>query len=143
MPKVEIYTDGACAGNPGPGGWGAVLFSNGERTEISGGLAQTTNNRMELLAAIKALDHLKVRCTVSLFTDSQYVQNGITHWIHGWKKKNWRRGQNAGVKNRDLWQELDRLNQFHDVTWIHVRAHTGNKWNEYVDKLAKSAIPAG
>ncbi len=141
LPKVQIYTDGSCLGNPGPGGWGAVLFCDGSRAELSGGEPRTTNNRMELLAAIEGLKHLKKRCDVKLMTDSEYLRQGITQWIHSWKKKNWTRGKNGKVKNADLWKELDRLNSMHEVTWIHVAAHTGNKWNEYVDKLAKSAVP--
>lgn len=133
--RVVIYTDGACSGNPGPGGWGALLRFNGVEKELSGGEAETTNNRMELLAAIRALEALKRACTVDLFTDSQYVQKGITEWIYGWKRKGWK-----NVKNVDLWQELDRLTQMHKVKWHWVRGHNGDVDNERVDVLARNAI---
>ena len=138
MSIVEIYTDGACSGNPGPGGWGAVLRYGGHEKELSGGEAETTNNRMELMAAIKALEALKRKSTVDLYTDSTYVKQGITEWIHGWKAKNWPQR----IKNKDLWQELDLLNQKHDVRWHWVKGHAGHPENERADSLAVSAIPA-
>ncbi|HCK32337.1 MAG: ribonuclease HI [Micavibrio sp.] len=137
MSVVEIYTDGACSGNPGPGGWGAVLRYGQTEKEISGGEAETTNNRMELMAAIKALEALKRKSTVDLYTDSTYVKQGITEWIHGWKAKNWPQR----IKNKDLWQELDLLNQKHDVRWHWVKGHAGHPENERADSLAVSAIP--
>lgn len=133
--RVVIYTDGACSGNPGPGGWGALLRFNGVEKELSGGESETTNNRMELMAAIRALEALKRACEVDVFTDSQYVQKGITEWIYGWKRKGWK-----NVKNVDLWQELDRLTQMHKVTWHWVRGHNGDVDNERVDVLARNAI---
>ncbi len=138
---VQIYTDGACTGNPGPGGWGVVLFCNGNQAELSGGDRSTTNNRMELTAAIEGLGCLKRKCRVELYTDSEYVRLGITSWIKKWKAKDWKRNKTEDVKNADLWKDLDRLNSAHQVQWIHVKAHSGNEWNEYVDKLAKKAIP--
>ncbi len=140
--KLQIYTDGSCNPNPGPGGWGAVFLFKGKKSEICGGQLDTTNNRMELTAVIEALRHLNERRSVEVFTDSQYVQLGISQWIHSWKKSNWKRGKAGSVKNVDLWKELDRLNQFHDVKWHWVKAHSGTPWNEYVDQLAKSATPA-
>lgn len=139
--ELKIYTDGACTGNPGPGGWAAVLMWDGKIHEISGGEIQTTNNRMELLAAIKSLETLDEKCRVTLYSDSQYVCNGITNWIHGWKRKNWRRSGDKMVKNVDLWQYLDTLNQQHYVTWVWVRGHSGDFWNERADELARNAIP--
>jgi ribonuclease HI len=138
MSVVEIYTDGACSGNPGPGGWGAVLRYGGHEKELSGGEAETTNNRMELMAAIKALEALKRKSTVDLYTDSTYVKQGITEWIHGWKAKNWPQR----IKNKDLWRELDLLNQKHDVRWHWVKGHAGHPENERADSLAVAAIPA-
>lgn len=138
MSIVEIYTDGACSGNPGPGGWGAVLRYGGHEKELSGGEAETTNNRMELMAAIKALEALKRKSTVDLYTDSTYVKQGITEWIHGWKAKNWPQR----IKNKDLWRELDLLNQKHDVRWHWVKGHAGHPENERADSLAVAAIPA-
>ena len=140
-PRVTIYTDGACSGNPGPGGWGAVLMCDGSKSELSGGEISTTNNRMELIAAIEGLKHLEVRCSVELFTDSEYVRLGMLKWIRSWKRNNWSRGKYGKLKNADLWKELDKVSSAHDVTWIRVAAHSGDRWNEYVDKLAKSAIP--
>jgi len=133
---VEIYTDGACSGNPGPGGWGAILRYGGHEKELSGGEADTTNNRMELLAAIRALETLKRRCRVELYTDSQYVQKGVTEWLKGWKAKNWP----ARIKNQDLWQELDKLLEKHDVFFHWVRGHDGHPENERADALAVKAI---
>jgi ribonuclease HI len=134
--RVEIYTDGACSGNPGPGGWGAILRYGGHEKELSGGENPTTNNRMELLAAIRALEELKRRCHVDLYTDSQYVQKGVTEWMRGWKAKNWP----DRIKNQDLWKELDMLLQKHDVAFHWVRGHAGHPENERADELARQAI---
>lgn len=140
-PRVRIYTDGACSGNPGPGGWGAVLLYNGERKEICGGEINTTNNRMELEATIQALQALKRRSTVALFTDSRYVTDGITQWIDGWKARGWRTAGKKPVKNMDLWQLLDAQTSNHDVTWHWVKGHDGNRENERADTLARRGIP--
>jgi ribonuclease HI len=134
---IEIYTDGACSGNPGPGGWGVLLRWNGHEKQLSGGEAQTTNNRMEMMAVIKGLEALKKRSTVKLYTDSQYVQQGVTQWMKGWKAKGWP----ARIKNQDLWLAIDSLIQQHDVEFIWVRGHDGHVENELVDKLAVAAIP--
>ena len=128
---VKIWTDGSCLGNPGPGGWGALLTFGEHERELSGGEADTTNNRMELMAAIVALETLKRGCTVELWSDSKYVVTGITQWIHGWKKKNWKK-----VKNRDLWERLDEARAPHHVTWHWVKGHAGDENNERVDRLA-------
>lgn len=133
---VKIYTDGACSGNPGPGGWGAVLRYNGAEKELSGHEDNTTNNRMELMAAIKALEELKRPCRVELYTDSVYVQQGITTWIKGWKAKGWP----ARIKNQDLWKELDELTQKHQVIFHWVKGHAGHPENERADALATAAI---
>ena len=137
---VEIYTDGACKGNPGPGGWGVLLrFGNVEK-ELCGGEKHTTNNRMELMAAIQALASLREPCKVELHTDSQYVQNGITKWLPGWRKKNWRTSNGSAVKNQDLWELLDLATKKHNISWHWVKAHNGNAINERVDYLARQAI---
>jgi ribonuclease HI len=136
---VEIYTDGACSGNPGPGGWGALLRYNGRERELSGGEPHTTNNRMELTAVIKALTTLSRPCAVVLHTDSQYVQKGISQWLQGWKRKGWKT-TTGPVKNVDLWQELDRLNQYHQVQWLWVKGHDGHPDNERADALAREGI---
>jgi ribonuclease HI len=136
MKEVTIYTDGACEGNPGPGGWAAVLMYGKHRKELSGGTPATTNNRMELMASIQALQALKVRCVVDLHTDSQYVKNGITQWIKGWKAKGWRTANKEPVKNVDLWQLLDAAVAAHDVTWHWVKGHAGHEHNERCDELA-------
>jgi ribonuclease HI len=136
--KVEIFTDGACSGNPGPGGWGAILRYKGEERELHGGEANTTNNRMEMMAVIRALEALKRRCEVDLYTDSTYVQKGITEWIHGWKKKNWP----DRIKNQDLWKEMDALMQKHDVKFHWVRGHNGHPENERADVLARMGVAA-
>ena len=146
MKQVTIYTDGACSGNPGPGGWGAVLQSSDHRKEISGGEKQTTNNRMELTAAIEALRALKTRSHVDLFTDSTYVKKGITEWINDWKANGWKRRSGKRflpVKNADLWRELDSLVANHDITFHWVEGHAGNEGNERCDELARRAIPQG
>ena len=139
MQKVIIYTDGGCVPNPGVGGWGAVLMSGGHRKELSGGELDSTNNRMELTAAIEALRALKRPCAVELHTDSQYVMKGITEWIAGWKKRGWR-SKTGEVKNVDLWQALDAEVQRHDITWGWVRGHTGVEENERCDQLAEAEI---
>ena len=138
--KVTIYTDGACSGNPGPGGWGAVLLYGDHEKEINGFEFETTNNRMELTAAIEALKSLKKPCKVDLHTDSTYVQKGITEWIKGWKARNWRNAAKKPVKNVDLWQALDEINDFHDVSWHWVKGHAGHPLNERADQLATGAI---
>lgn len=139
---VDIYTDGACSGNPGPGGWGAVLRWRGTERELSGGEPMTTNNRMELTAAIAALESLKRSVRVRIHTDSMYVRDGITTWIHNWKRKGWKTADRKPVKNVDLWQRLDSALQEHEVTWHWVRGHAGHPENERADALARSAIPA-
>jgi ribonuclease HI len=137
---VVIYTDGACSGNPGPGGWAAILTYGDRCKEISGGEAETTNNRMELTAAISALDALKQSSRVELHTDSEYVMKGITQWIHGWKRKGWRTAAGQPVKNADLWQQLDAARQRHQVDWRWVRGHAGHPENERADELAREAM---
>jgi ribonuclease HI len=137
---VKIYTDGACKGNPGVGGWGALLEMNGTEKELFGGERLTTNNRMELLAVIRALEALKRRCTVQLHTDSKYVQQGISEWIHGWKKNGWRTSAKKPVKNDDLWKELDALSQQHDIKWLWVKGHAGHNGNERADELANRGV---
>lgn len=134
--KVIIYTDGSCLGNPGRGGWGALLEFNGVKKELYGGEANTTNNQMELKAAIEALKALKGNCIVELHTDSVYVKNGITTWIKSWKKNGWRTASKKPVKNVELWQELDELVKFHDIKWLWVKGHSGNAGNEKADELA-------
>lgn len=136
--KVEIFTDGACKGNPGPGGWGAVLRWNGEERELSGGDVDTTNNRMEMMAAIEALNALKRPCTVELTTDSVYVRDGITKWIHGWKKNGWKNAAKKPVKNADLWMALEEAAARHQVTWHWVKGHAGHPENERADELASA-----
>lgn len=137
---VEIFTDGACRGNPGPGGWGALLRFEGKEKELYGSNRDTTNNRMELQAAIEALKALSKPCQVKLTTDSEYVKNGITRWINGWKKNNWRTSSRKAVKNVDLWQELDSLAGQHDIDWCWVKGHSGHPENERADSLANVAI---
>jgi ribonuclease HI len=139
-PAVIIYTDGACSGNPGPGGWGAILISGKHRKELSGGEAVTTNNRMELMAAISALAALKVPSRVDLHTDSEYVRNGIMTWIHGWKRKGWKTAANKPVKNAELWKQLDSAQNQHQVTWHWVRGHAGDTENERADELAREGM---
>jgi len=141
-PHVAIYTDGACSGNPGPGGWGAVLISGQHRKELSGGEALTTNNRMELLAAISALEALKGPSMVEIHTDSQYLRNGVTRWIHSWKRNGWRTADRKPVKNAELWQRLDAAQSRHEVAWHWVRGHAGEVENERADELARAAIKA-
>lgn len=138
--SVEIHTDGACSGNPGPGGWGALLRYGNKEKEISGGEPDTTNNRMELTAAIRALQALKEPCSVDLYTDSTYVRDGITKWIHGWKRNGWKTSGKQLVKNADLWQELEEASHKHDVQWHWVKGHDGHVDNERVDALARNVI---
>ncbi|MBL8498947.1 ribonuclease HI [Nitrosomonas sp. JL21] len=140
MKVVEIYTDGACKGNPGIGGWGALLRYGGHEREIFGGEKLTTNNRMELLAAIRALEALKQPCKVQLHTDSRYVQKGISEWIEAWKIRNWYTAGKKPVKNEDLWKLLDQLAQQHDIEWFWVRGHSGHDDNERADQLANRGI---
>ena len=137
---VTIYTDGACKGNPGPGGWGAWLDASGHERELWGGQLQTTNNRMELTAVIKALSVLTRSCRVAIYTDSEYVRNGITTWIHGWKKRGWRTADGKPVKNVELWQQLETLANAHDVKWHWVKGHAGDPGNERADKLANRGV---
>ena len=140
MPQIVIYTDGACSGNPGPGGWGAILMAGGHRKEISGGEAPTTNNRMELMAAIAALEALKKPSKVTLFTASKYVQNGIGAWIHGWKKNGWKTADKKPVKNAELWQRLDEARRRHQIDWQWVKGHAGHPENERADALAREGL---
>ena len=139
-PHVEIYTDGACSGNPGPGGWGVLLRYGDEEKELRGGEADTTNNRMELRAAIEALSALKERSRVDLYTDSNYVRGGITDWIGNWKRNGWRTANRTPVKNADLWQMLDELREGHAVTWYWVKGHAGQPENERADELARTGM---
>jgi len=137
---VEIYTDGACSGNPGPGGWGALLKSGSSEKELWGGAAETTNNRMEMTAAIEALKALKRPCKIRLHTDSQYLKNGITTWIKNWKRNGWRTADRKPVKNVDLWQSLEAELETHDVHWVWVKGHAGNDGNERADALANRGM---
>jgi len=137
---VTIYTDGACRGNPGPGGWGALLMSGSHEKVLRGSESQTTNNRMELQAAIGALAALKGRCQVSLFTDSEYLRKGVLEWLEGWKKRNWKNAAKKPVKNRDLWEQLDALLSDHEIDWHWVKGHSGDAGNERADQLANEAI---
>ena len=139
--KVIIYTDGACSGNPGPGGWGALLISGDNKRELYGGETGTTNNRMELQAAIEALRALKKPCEVILYTDSTYVQKGISEWLAGWKRKNWKTAAGKPVKNAELWRELDEVSQKHMIDWRWVKGHAGDEGNERADALARQGIP--
>jgi ribonuclease HI len=138
--QVEIFTDGACKGNPGPGGWGVLLRYNGHEKELYGAEAETTNNRMELMAAIKALESLKRPCSVQLTTDSVYVRSGITEWLPNWKKRGWKTAARKPVKNADLWKRLDAATQQHDISWHWVRGHSGHPENERADELANRGI---
>ena len=145
MPDLYAYTDGACSGNPGPGGWGVLLRAmEGDRIvrerELNGGEAQTTNNRMELMAAISALEALKKPSKLTIVTDSNYVKDGITKWIHGWKKNGWRNAAKKPVKNAELWQRLDAATHRHDITWEWIRGHTGHPENERADELARMGM---
>ncbi|MGJ8571765.1 MAG: ribonuclease HI [Hoeflea sp.] len=140
MKHVEIFTDGACSGNPGPGGWGAILRHGESVKEMSGGEGETTNNRMELLGAISALNALKGACEVDLYTDSKYVMDGISKWIFGWKKNGWKTAAKKPVKNAELWQALDQANQRHKVKWHWVKGHDGHVENERADELAREGM---
>ena len=142
---VVIYTDGACKGNPGPGGWGALLQYDGTERELFGGEEHTTNNRMEMTAVIRALESLKRRCPVTIYTDSQYVKNGIETWIHGWKRNGWKTSDRKPVKNADLWRELDALAAQHAITWRWVKGHANTPGNERADALANRGVesPSG
>jgi ribonuclease HI len=137
---VEVWTDGACSGNPGPGGWGAILTYKGKERELSGGEALTTNNRMELMAAIAALETLTRPCTVALHTDSQYLRQGITGWIHGWKKNGWKTADRKPVKNEELWKRLDAALGRHKIEWKWVKGHAGDEMNERADALARAGM---
>ena len=139
MYRVEIFTDGACSGNPGPGGWGVILRHKDTEKELSGGAAETTNNRMELTAVIEALQALKAACDITLYTDSRYVMDGVTQWLPNWKKNNWKTAnKKSAVKNIDLWQSLDELLSRHQIHWIWVKGHSGHPENERVDQLARN-----
>jgi len=140
MKKVELFTDGACRGNPGPGGWGALLRYGSTESELYGYQAETTNNQMELMAAIRGLEALTQPCKVALTTDSKYVLQGMTEWLPGWKRKNWKNASGKPVKNRELWQRLEQAAQVHTIEWHWVRGHTGHAENERVDALANRAI---
>lgn len=140
---IEIFTDGACSGNPGPGGWGAILRWRGHEKELSGGEAQTTNNRMEMMAAICALESVKRAERIALYTDSTYVRDGITKWIHGWKRNGWKTAAKKPVKNEDLWRRLDVALASHQIDWHWVKGHSGHPENERADELARLAIGRG
>lgn len=140
--SIEIYTDGACSGNPGPGGWGAILRWNGHEKEISGGEPDTTNNRMEMMAVIKGLEALNHETkAITIYTDSKYVKQGVEEWLEGWKARGWKSASKKPVKNQDLWEQIDSLIQRFDVRFIWVKGHSGHEFNERVDKLAVAAIP--
>jgi ribonuclease HI len=142
MKQETIYTDGACKGNPGPGGWGAILTYDEHEKEISGGEAETTNNRMEMMSALEALRSLKTPCKVTLFTDSTYLLKGITEWLPAWKARGWRTADKKPVKNADIWQMLEVEAQRHQVTWRWVKGHNGDVMNERADRLASAAVPS-
>jgi ribonuclease HI len=141
--KVVVFTDGACSGNPGPGGWGAILTFRGVEKELKGGENPTTNNRMELMAAISALEALKRPSNIELHTDSQYVKNGITSWIHNWKRNGWRTADKKPVKNEDLWKRLEAALAIHQVEWRWVKGHAGHEMNERADELARAGLKGG
>ena len=141
MKSIDAFTDGACKGNPGPGGWGALLRWQDHEKELCGGEPHTTNNRMELMAAIQALESIRQPCEVNLYTDSTYVMQGISQWIDGWKRKGWKTASKKPVKNQDLWQRLDRARQAHQVHWHWVKGHAGHEGNERADQLANQGIP--
>ena len=140
---IELYTDGACSGNPGPGGWGALLRWNGHEKELSGGDPETTNNRMEMKAVIEGLKAVKKSSSVHVYTDSKYVMQGVMEWLEGWKARGWKTAAKKPVKNQDLWEELDSLIRLHSVEFTWVKGHSGHEENERVDKLAVQAIPKG
>ena len=138
--KVDIYTDGACSGNPGPGGWGVLIKIDNENIELSGGDRETTNNRMELMAAIKALEEIDKDYEITLYTDSNYVKDGITSWISNWKKNNWKTANKKDVKNKEIWMRLDEAIKHKNISWVWVKGHAGNAGNEQADYLARSAL---
>ena len=138
--KVDIYTDGACSGNPGPGGWGVLIEIDNKNIELSGGDKDTTNNRMELMAAIKALEEIDKNYEITLYTDSNYVKDGITRWISNWKKNNWKTASKKDVKNKELWIRLDEAIKDKNISWVWVKGHAGNAGNEQADYLARSAL---
>ena len=138
--RIDIWTDGACSGNPGPGGWGAILISGAHRKELAGGEVLTTNNRMELTAAISALEALKKPCAVDLHTDSEYLRNGVMKWMAGWRRNGWRTADKKPVKNQDLWERLDAALKSHDIAWHWVKGHAGNELNERADELAREGM---
>ena len=140
MKKIQIYTDGACKGNPGPGGWGVVLLYQHHEKHLYGAESHTTNNRMELLAAIKGLEAVKQACSIQLYTDSQYLRQGMTTWMHDWKKRGWKTATHKPIKNQELWQRLDVLNAAATIEWHWVKAHAGDKYNEMADALANRAV---
>ncbi|GAA4522901.1 ribonuclease HI [Chelativorans composti] len=140
MKRVEIFTDGACSGNPGPGGWGAILRYKGVEKELKGGEPETTNNRMELKAATEALNALKEPCEIDLYTDSNYVREGISGWIHAWKRNGWKTSANKPVKNAELWQALDEATRRHKIHWHWVKGHAGHPENERADALARAGM---
>lgn len=140
--RVSIWTDGACSGNPGPGGWGAVLRYGAHEKELNGGEPLTTNNRMELTAAIEAIESLKRPCAINLHTDSQYLRGGVTGWIEGWKRNGWRTADRKPVKNEDLWRRLDSATERHEIKWLWVRGHAGDENNERADELARDGMKA-
>ena len=137
---IEIWTDGACSGNPGPGGWGALLVTEGHRKELYGAASDTTNNRMELMAAIEALNALKKPSQVKLYTDSTYVKDGLTKWINGWKRNGWKTAAKKPVKNKDLWQALENATARHDISWVWVKGHAGEEGNEIADGLDRKSV---
>lgn len=138
--RVEIYTDGACSGNPGPGGWGAILRYGAHEKELNGGALETTNNRMEMMAVIESLKALKKPCNIDLYTDSVYVKDGVTKWLDGWKAKGWKTAAKKPVKNQDLWEEIDSQISRHSITWHWVKGHDGHPENERADELARAGI---
>ena len=139
--EIFIWTDGACAGNPGPGGWGVFMKHNNFSKKLKGGELNTTNNRMELMAVIKALESIKLKSKIQIYTDSQYVKNGMTTWLLKWKNNNWKTSSKKDVKNKDLWKKLENLASNYEISWNWVKGHSGNKENEIADSLARSAIP--
>lgn len=141
MKQVTMYTDGACSGNPGPGGWGVILSSAGHQKEMCGGEPETTNNRMEMMAVIAGAEALKQACEISIYTDSTYVMKGMTEWVAGWKKRGWRTASKQPVKNVDLWQRLEKALEKHEVNWNWVKGHSGDAGNERADELARQGIP--
>jgi len=142
LKKVTLYTDGACSGNPGPGGWACVLIYGEHEKELSGGAAETTNNRMEMTAALEGLKILKRPCKVEFYTDSNYLKDGVTQWLAGWKKRGWKTATRKPVKNQDIWEQLDQVIQTHQIEWHWVKGHAGDEYNERCDELAREALEA-